>query len=179
MPLLAAAAFALAACAGAETGGEEEAAMEEGSAMEETAGMEASAPDTTAEALWSYLEHEDYQNNWALWPGKGELYEGQEPHGALLTTYLNPMALDAYTNKAGSMPAGAIIVKENYTPDSTLAAVTVMYKSEGYNPQHSDWFWLKRLADGAVEVQGRGQGCISCHSGQDDNDYLFTGSLSQ
>lgn len=180
-PVLLAGAMALAlvACASDEPGGEGESAMEDESAMEQAVGMDASAPDTTAEGLWSYLEHEDYQNNWALWPGKGELYEGQEPHGALLTTYVNPLALGALTNHAGSMPAGAIVVKENYTPDSSLAAVTVMYKSPGYNARHNDWYWLKRLADGTVEVQGRGTMCISCHGGQSDNDYLFTGSLSR
>jgi hypothetical protein len=157
---------------------------QEGGEMEETGAMEGetmeeqmAAPDTTAAALWSYLESVDYQANWQLWPNKGELYTGQEPHGALLTTYLSPSAYEAVTGMAGSMPDGAIIVKENYMPDSTLAAVTVIYKSQGYNPAHDDWFWLKRLPDGTVEVQGRGTSCIACHQSQAANDYLFTGPL--
>ena len=160
--------------------------MAEGEAMQESEAMqegeavvqEMELPDTTGAALWAYLESSDYRASWELWPGKGELYVGQEPHGALLTTYLNPAAHAAVTGMAGSMPAGAIIVKENYMPDSTLAATTVMYKVEGYDPDHNDWYWVKRLADGTIEVEGRGAGCIACHGAQSANDFVFTGSLS-
>ena len=94
-------------------------------------------PDTTAASVLAYLEEVDYQNNedWKLWPGLGEKYQGQEPHGMLLTTYLNPLAYDALTGKKGSMPNDAIIVKENYTPEGEFAANTVMYKKSGYNPR--------------------------------------------
>jgi hypothetical protein len=154
--------------------------MMEDEPMMEGEGMmqEMALPDTTGAAVWSYLEAADYRANWELWPGKGELYTGQEPHGALLTTYLNRAAHAALTGMAGSMPAGAIIVKENYMPDRTLAAITVMYKVEGYDSANNDWYWVKRLADGTIEVQGRGAGCIGCHSAQQGNDYIFTGSLS-
>ncbi|NIM49006.1 MAG: hypothetical protein GTN62_04150 [Gemmatimonadales bacterium] len=156
------------ACAGAEQEAGEE------------AGAGVAVPDTTAAALWAHLEGAGYAANWTLWPDKGQLYQGTEPHGMLLTTYLNELALDALTNKAGTMPAGAIVVKENYMPDSALAAVTVMYKAAvGYNPEHNDWFFLKRLADGTVEASGRVAGCQGCHAGVAANDYLFTGSLSQ
>lgn len=134
--------------------------------------------DTTAEALWAHLTGSRYQD-WATWPGKGKLYRGQDPHGMLLTTYLNGLALDALTNGAARMPDGAIIVKENYMPDSALAAVTVMFKKTGYDPANIDWYWIKRLADGTVEAQGRVAMCQSCHGGQAANDYLFTGSLSR
>ncbi|MFQ5679146.1 MAG: cytochrome P460 family protein [Gemmatimonadota bacterium] len=162
----------VAACAPAE---EEEAAAEAEPAAETEA--EVAQPDTTAEALWAHLEESDYQGNWSTWPGKGELYEGQEPHGMLLTTYLNPLALDALTNGAGSMPTGAIVVKENYMPDSTFAAATVMYKAAGYDPEHNDWFWMKRNADGTVEAQGRVGMCYGCHAGGADNDYLMTAPI--
>jgi hypothetical protein len=135
-------------------------------------------PEPDAEAVWSHLEQKNYQESWSMWPGKEALYEGTRPHGALLTTYVNEAALEAIENKAGSMPAGAIIVKENYEPDETLAAVTVMYKAEkGYDPDHNDWFWLKRLPDGKVAASGKVKSCIACHSQKADNDYLFTGDL--
>ena len=89
------------------------------------------------------IAHPDYRQNWELWPGKGELYEGGEPHGALFTTYMNPIALEALQSKAGAMPNGAIIVKENYTPDAVFSLVTLMYKVEGYDPENNDWFWAK------------------------------------
>ena len=142
--------------------------------------------DTTGAAVWAHLQDADYQENWQLWPDKGELYTGQEPHGMLLTTYLNDVAYAALTGTATAMPEGAVIVKENYTPDSTLAAVTVMYKaSAGYNSDHNDWFFTKHLPDGMLDqspdgmpLEGRLDGCQSCHRAQAANDYLFTSALN-
>lgn len=157
----------------------DETALEEADTTAPPAVSEAAPPDTTAAALWAHLQEENYRESWAMWPGKGELYAGQEPHGMLLTTYLNPLALDAVTNRAGRLPPGAIVVKENFAPDSSFAAATVMYKASGYDPEHADWFWLKRNADGTVEVQGRGEMCIACHATQGGarNDYIRTGSI--
>ena len=143
-------------------------------------------PDTTGAAIWSYLEGVKYRENWALWPEKGQLYTGQEPHGMLLTSYVNKAALKALTTHAGTMPDGAILIKENYMPDSTLAAVTVMYKVAGYNPDHNDWFFSKHLADGTLDkapngmaLEGRVPGCQQCHGAQKGNDYIYTSSLSE
>jgi hypothetical protein len=135
------------------------------------------APQPTAEAVWSYLEQADYASNWSLWPGKGQFYEGSEPHGALLTTYLNPAAMEALEGDATSMPAGAMIVKENYSADRQLAAVSVMYKSAGFDAEYNDWFWLSRLADGTVEASGQVESCHECHESEADNDYLMSGDL--
>ena len=95
----------------------------------------------------------------------------------LLTTYVNPAVYDALTGKDGIMPDGAIIVKENYTPEGNLDANTVMYKKSGYNADHHDWFWLKVLADGTVAKEGMVEGCQSRHSEVKDNDYVWTGLL--
>ena len=134
-------------------------------------------PDTNAASMLDYLDEVDYQESWELWPGLGEKYPGSDPHGMLLTTYLNPAAYEALTGKEGSMPDGAIILKENYTPEGKLAATTVMYKKSGYNPEHNDWFWLKSLADGTIEKEGKVGGCQTCHGDVSDNDYVWTGPL--
>lgn len=163
----------IAACgpAGEQAGEAEGEAMEEQPAqMQETMAR----PDTTGQGLWTYLQEANYRENWTHWPGKNPLYRGTEPHGMLLSTYVNDPALDALTNGAGALPHGAILVKENYTPDSTLAAVTVMYKAPaGYDPERNDWFWVKRNADGTFEAQGRAAGCQACHS-QSQHDYVMT-----
>lgn len=176
LPLL-----ALLACAPAEQDAETEADTTPEAGVAPGAGttVQAEAPDTTAAAVWAHLQEENYRDNWAMWPGKDRLYAGQEPHGMLLTTYLNPLALDAVTNRAGALPAGSIVVKENFAADSAFAAATVMYKAEGYDPEHNDWFWMKRNADGTVEAQGRVQMCIACHSaeGGGQNDYIRTGPI--
>ena len=123
-------------------------------------------------ALWDYLKKENYAKNWKMWPGKKALYPGKEPHGALLTTYVNKTAYMAIEKKTGMLPDGAIIVKENYTPDKKLAALTVMYKVKGYNPAAGDWFWVKYLPDGKIAVEGKVQACIDCHGMAKANDYI-------
>ena len=171
--VLMAAALPVAACDNGQEAGAQEAETAEAmaEAPEQTRPMQA-LPDTTAQAVWAYLQEASYQS-WELWPEKGELYEGTEPHGMLLTTYLNGAAHEALTTGSGPMPNGAIIVKENYRPDSTLAAVTVMYSAEGYDPDHNDYFWAKYQADGSVDAAGRVQSCISCHTAG-DRGYLRT-----
>jgi hypothetical protein len=99
-------------------------------------------PDTTGESLWSYLRQADYRR-WRLWPATMPQYEGTQPHGALLTTYLNDRAYGALTATDGPLPSGSIIVKESYDADSTMVDITVMYVVEGYNPAHNDWFWAR------------------------------------
>ncbi len=133
------------------------------------------APDTTAAALWAHLQTAEYQENWALWPGKGRLYEGTEPHGMLLTTYYDETASDALERGAlGDLPSGSILVKENYMPDGTLAAITVMVKRTGYNPDHQDWLFAKYDPSGEAEAFGRVAGCQSCHSAAPSGAYIFT-----
>ena len=77
------------------------------------------------------------------------------------------MAAEALTSQAGTMPDGAIIVKENYMADENLAAVTVMYKVKDYNPDEGDWYYSKHLPDGVLDqtptgmsMQGKVPGCI-------------------
>ena len=67
--------------------------------------------------------------------------------------------------------------KENYTADKKLAALTVMYKVKGYNPQAGDWFWAKYLPDGKIAAEGRVDACIQCHSMAKANDYIMIAPL--
>lgn len=113
---------------------------------------------------------------WELWPGKGEMYAGTEPHGVLLTTYLNDIAFESLSKKNG-FRNNSIIVKENYTPEKKLAAVTVMYKVKGYDSANGDWFWAKYDPNFEILAEGKVQGCIGCHSNARDNDYVFTGKV--
>ncbi|MBE0599359.1 MAG: cytochrome P460 family protein [Desulfuromonadales bacterium] len=130
-------------------------------------------PAAEGKALYQYITQTDSYEKWPMWPGKKEFYSGTEPHGALLTTYVNEPALQALQKNA-PLPDGAIIVKENYTPDKKLAAVTVMYKKAGFNPQAGDYFWLKYGPQGKIEAEGKADGCINCHRAAQGNDFLFT-----
>ncbi|MBI2908326.1 MAG: cytochrome P460 family protein [Chloroflexi bacterium] len=126
-----------------------------------------------AQDLWQKMQTAKYRDNWDTVPGKGTFYKGQPPHGALLSTYLNPQASEALKTMPGQASEGAIIVKENYTPDKALADTTVMYKVPGYDPQHNDWFYADYGPDGKVNMAGKAQYCISCHGAVQSNDYIF------
>ncbi len=139
--------MAMAACAGSEEG---------------------KLPDTTEASMLAYLEEVDYQANWSLWPDSTEKYPGEDPHGALLTIRMNDAAFNAV---GGTMPEGAIIVKDNHKPNGDLAAITVMYKQEGYDPDNGDWFWVKNTTDGSDDRAGMLGGCQDCHV--DGVDYVW------
>jgi hypothetical protein len=134
-------------------------------------------PGADAAKLYEYITRYDPYERWGLWPGKGKLYEGTEPHGALLTTYVNETALRAVKKGEGELPEGSIIAKENYTPEEEFVALTVMYKIKGYNPQGGDWFWAKYGPKGDVQAAGRAKGCLKCHGRVSDTDYLWSRKL--
>ena len=82
----------------------------------------------------------------------------------------------------GNLPSGSMIIKENFSPDKKLMAITLMYKSKGYNPEAGDWYWAKFMPDGKVAqmdspmgkmaISGKAKGCIACHADADD-DFAF------
>ncbi len=141
-----------------------------------------------AAKVWSKLQSEDYRSTWKMWPGKEAFYKGQHPHGALLTTYVNDAAYDAIVNKKATLPAGSILVKENYMPDKKLGAITIMKKIDGFNPGAGDWFWAKLTGEGkpitvekdgkTMTLAGKVPGCIGCHTAQAANDFLFTSPVN-
>jgi hypothetical protein len=146
---------------------------------------ESDDPSKMASDLWNKIQGDKYQDNWKLWPGKGKFYKGTEPHGMLLTTYLNEAAYEAVEKKEKELPNGSIVIKENYMPDKTLGAITVMQKIEGYNPEGGDWFWVKFKADGNPEtaemggksmpVAGKVPMCIGCHQASNSGiRYIMT-----
>ncbi|MFN0101206.1 MAG: cytochrome P460 family protein [Bryobacteraceae bacterium] len=140
-------------------------------------GSIAPLPEPRSATVWPYLQAQDYQKKWTLMPGTTAQMPGNSPHGALITTYVNDIALNAITAKRGTIPPGGMVLKENYMPDRTLAAVTLMYKAEGFNPDGNDWYWMQRTANGMVPAEGRVAGCINCHSANAGNDFLFLSPL--
>ena len=132
-------------------------------------------PEPEGEAFWTYIAETHPYTEWDQWPGHTGMHPGQSPHGAFLKVYVNNAAKKAIEDGKMMMPEGAIVVKENYAKDKeTLAAVTPMYKAEGFNPDAGNWFWAKYKADGSVLASGKVEGCIDCHSKVKDKDWLFT-----
>lgn len=124
--------------------------------------------------LRQHIIGQEPYKTWSLWPGKGKMYEGTEPHGAFITVYVNDIALKSINEKK-AFANNSIVMKENFSEDKKLSAITVMYKVKGYNPSQGDWFWAKYDADFNILSEGKVKGCLDCHSDAQSNDYIFTG----
>ena len=148
-------------------------------------------PEADGQAVLDYILTTSPYTQWQSWPTtadnpddfSGFLASGA-PHGNTVRIFVNDRALNAIgrDNFDGMLPPGSLVVKENYggTPDAPgdLAALTVMYKVDGFNPDAGDWFWLKTPGDGsAVDAQGAVEGCINCHGQDGNSDYLLRYNL--
>lgn len=139
-----------------------------------SAAMHKGMPPADGKAFWTYITETEPYQEWAPFPGYEGMYEGKSPHGAYLKLYANEIAVQA-AKQGNPLPAGSILVKENYAKDQkTLAAVTPMYKIDGYNPSAGDWFWAKYGPEGKVMAEGKVNSCIQCHSEKEKQDYIFS-----
>jgi len=138
---------------------------------------EAYEPAPDADKTWMWITKVSPYTGYKFWPDKDGFYEGTEPHGAILRTFVNPRAYTDITEKKGMFSHGAVIVKENYNKDKNLMAITIMRKIKGYDPEHNDWYWVKYGPQGKALKSGKVEACINCHKEAKDNDYCFTGPL--
>ncbi len=141
-------------------------------------GYKTRMPMTSAGDIRQHIIGQSPYKTWDMWPGKGKMYEGTEPHGSLLTTYVNDIALKSI-KKLNGMANNSIVVKENYSPDKKLVAITVMYKVKGFNAETGDWYWVKYGPDYDTIAEGNVKGCIACHNSASANDYIFTGKVTK
>jgi hypothetical protein len=155
------------------------------------------APDVNASwaaVLWDSYEAAPY-TDWPFQPGAPEgFYVGQQPHGMVLRTFANDVAMEDVASGAATFSSGAVIVKENHMPTGVdvdalehqdplsdfggdLAAWTYMVKVPGFAPETGDWFWGRIAADGSVLAGGTPQGCVGCHAQVEDNDWVFNSQM--
>jgi len=144
-----------------------------------TAETQITLPGADAVKLHEYITKTRPYTEWDLWPGKGKMYKGSQPHGDYLTTYVNADGMFDIRKKKRSLSEGTIIVKESYGADKNFTALSVMFKIAGYNRSAGDWFWAKYDHSGKVLASGRVEACIKCHEKKNDNDYIFTGDLKK
>lgn len=147
----------------------------QGSAMNQAA-----TPDkrTFEQKMWTYVKSARY-DQWAPAGDDGGFRESDRPHGAFVKTYMNRIA----AGNSEELPHGSVVIKENFSPEKKLMAVTLMHRSKGYNPDANDWYWIKYNPDGTtammdtpkgqMKIAGKAKGCIECHSGADGDDYAF------
>jgi hypothetical protein len=155
---------------------EEKAVEVKDKAVETVAGYSQKGTPSGADLQRHIFEEMPYKQ-WKLWPGKGKLYKGTEPHGAYITVYVNDKAHESIKNAQG-MADNAVVVKENYNAAKQLNSVTVMKKVKGYNPEGADWFWVRFGPDSKVTDEGKIIMCMGCHAVAKDNDYIYTGKVT-
>jgi len=155
--------------------------MDEMTADESSSEMmdkEVAMPGANAAEIWEFITETSPYQEWNGWPGMEGHMPGNAPHGAIIRTFVSGHGVhNIQDSDKGSFDNGIFIVKENFKPDTTLAAITVMYKVEGFNPDAADWFWAKYQPDGTVDAAGIPKGCVTCHGAKADNDYIMLGSL--
>ncbi len=128
-----------------------------------------------AGTLWaSIASHAD----WPAFAGREGMQAGSSPHGAFNSFHLNDVA----RADEAALPVGSIVVKRNHaTEDPTsLAAITVVQRIEGFAPDRGDWFWAKFTPAGALDTDpsgaalaGRVDGCLGCHGSAPGDDFVF------
>ena len=127
--------------------------------------------------LWTRIAEESDYRQYGFLPGHEGIRPGQSPHGRLHRVYVNNTLEDALPIADRTAPPGTIIVKENLTARRDVDALTVMAKVTGFNAEGADWFWAKYDPTGKVLAEGTPEGCIQCHQGMADNDFVVIRSL--
>ena len=128
-----------------------------------------------AQAMWNEIAN---YRQWPEFPGAHGIIPGESPHGPFVRFYINSLEND----NANQLVNGSIVVKENFAAadETTLAAVTVMKRVAGFDPAAGEWFWVKYLPGGALDMTPEGHklagkvpGCIRCHTNAGGDDLVF------
>jgi len=129
----------------------------------------------TAAGLFAMITEADPYQSWAQFPEAQGAVPSNPPHGAMARIFINVKVQEAMQNFTGSLPDGAIIVKENLgeNPTEKAQALTVMWKVAGFDPDNNDWFWANVTPDGQVNAEGKVPGCVNCHGAARANDFVF------
>ncbi len=133
--------------------------------------------------FWKYLTYgPNAYDEWGPLPTASPgIVDSKSPHGPKVRIIANRKA----RSDVADMPHGSILIKENFREDGkSLLSVTIMYRSQGYDPLNNDWFWVKYLPDGSVDrltsesnglpIAGRVTSCISCHASAGGDDFVFS-----
>ncbi len=149
------------------------------SKAEEPALTPLGAKEISGETLWNRITADSDYTQYSYWPGHEGLQPGQSPHGLYHRIFVNRALMEALPVNGNTAPDGTIVVKENYTSSKELASITVMAKADGYDKENNDWFWAKYAPNGDIQAQGSPKGCILCHEGMKNNDYIIVRPLDE
>lgn len=130
----------------------------------------------TGRQLATLITETDPYQQWSEFPDRQGTLPSVLPHGPMSRVFINAAVESALaTDFTGQLPDGSIIVKENVgtSPEVTEAALTVMWKVQGFDPPNNDWFWANVTPDGQIAAEGKVQACAACHGGVRENDFVF------
>jgi hypothetical protein len=142
----------------------------------------AATPEEFHVSLWRHLVREKAPyTRWASPPGKEGLRKAERPHGPLVRTYANAVAVADLKN----LPPGSILILEDYAEgQKERTGIEVLYRVKGYDPKDGDWYWMKFREDGTVvrtppdqggrPIAGRVTSCIDCHRKAGGGDFAFS-----
>lgn len=101
---------------------------------------------------------------------RGTIEHQPNPAGDVIRNirvWVSPEGAQAYINNAATLPAGTVVVKEEFggsCNEADLLAWTVMRKEAGFDPPNGDWHWQRvRSPARTVLEDGRVSRCIRCH----------------
>ena len=133
-----------------------------------------------ARQLWAKIEAKGLNSTPA------NLYVGGPPHGPVrevLEAVIDGKRIIVKRNFGGE---GVSVEAVGQNRAAFLKAVTVMAKREGgYDPENSNWFWVKYKPNGNLHTNAKGmklagrvakgmdKGCIACHQSASGNDLVF------
>lgn len=154
--------------------------------------------ETFADQFWNYLLSNNYKH-WSppagqhsgFFRSKSKLlnHVNRAGHSELLKIYVNRVA----ASNPADPPVGSVLVLENFDKGKSLKSISVMYRTQGFNPKGNDWYWVEYAPDGSVmrdtkpafdaidkdgspitftskrvnalrpKLMGRANSCIACH----------------
>lgn len=141
--------------------------------MQEEDMTEVETMDPDAATLLNMFTEENSYKEWSIWPGTDAMMAGNGVHGDYVSVYVSDNALATAEAGEGLMPYETMVVKEGFNADKELTGIYLMYKAEGFDEDNNDWFWASYSADGTVKSEGQLNGCIGCHEGKAEADYIF------
>ena len=101
------------------------------------------------------------------------------PHGTTQIWYSTNIESLLDQESFDPLPEGTVSIK-TYDMDGQpgIDGVAVMIKKpKGYDPEHNDWYYENRTADGSqvtdMPAPGRNPMCYQCHGGGSTTDYLL------
>jgi len=138
-----------------------------------SSGAETSTP--TGAKLFTMITQDDPFEQWAQFSDRQGTLPSSLPHGPMSQVFINGVVESALDNFDGTLPDGSIIVKKNIGTDPlvTEAALTIMWKVAGFDPDNNDWFWANITTDGQIAAEGKVASCVGCHGGARANDFVF------